>query len=241
MMPFGQKILVVDDAPMNILILKNILKGNYTLASAESGTEALEIIPEFRPDLILLDIMMPGMDGYEVCRKIREQEQYRFIKIIMVSAKTMIDDRLKGYQVGADDYITKPFDKKELEAKIRVFSQLKHEEELNQLKGNLLMLFSHETKTPLSIIIGLAAILHKKSELEDDSKRHVGTISEEAYDMLEFIVPYVVTDNNYNITEVNDKFFEQFGYTREEILGKSIKFLTSDLPKEEILQPKNNA
>jgi len=186
-MPLGQKILIVDDAPMNILILKKILQDKYTLASAESGKEALEIIPEFRPDLILLDIMMPGMDGYEVCRKIREEKPYRFIKIIMVSAKTMIDDRLKGYQVGADDYITKPFDKEELEAKIRVFSQLKHEEELNQLKGDLLMLFSHETKTPLSVIIGLAAILQKKSELNDDIKKHMGTISEKAYQLLEFM------------------------------------------------------
>ncbi len=182
-----RRILVVDDVPMNILILEKILQDKYALATAKSGEEALKIIPEFRPDLILLDIMMPGMDGYEVCRRIREAKQYRFIKIIMVSAKTMIDDRLKGYQVGADDYITKPFDKKELEAKVRVFSQLKHEEELNQLKGDLLILFSHETKTPLSVIIGLAEILQKSFVLSDEIKKHIGTISEKAYQLLEFI------------------------------------------------------
>jgi len=186
-MSLSQKILIVDDVPTNILILKKILQDKYILATADSGEEALKIIPQFRPDIILLDIMMPGIDGYEVCRKIREEKRYRFIKIIMVSAKTMVDDRLKGYEVGADDYITKPFDRKELEAKVLVFSQLKHEEELNQLKGDLLILFSHETKTPLSIIIGLAEVLQKNFELSDEIKKHIGTISEKAYQLLEFI------------------------------------------------------
>jgi len=186
-MPISQKILIVDDVSVNILMLKNILQKNYTLATASSGEEALRMVSEFRPDLILLDVMMPGIDGYEVCRRIREEKRYRFIKIIMVSAKTMIDDRLKGYRVGADDYITKPFDRKELEAKVRVFSKLKHEEELNQLKENLLILFSHETKTPLSVIIGLAEILQSMLTLKDEIKKHIGTILQQSYQLLDFI------------------------------------------------------
>lgn len=186
-MPLSQKILIVDDARINVLILKKLLQDKYIIETAESGEKALHIIPEFRPDLILLDIMMPGIDGYEVCRRVRKEPQYRFTKIILVSAKSLVDDRLQGYEAGADDYITKPFDKKELEAKVQVFSQLKHEEELNQLKGDLLLLFSHETKTPLSVIIGLSEILQKSYDLDDDLKGHLETISTKAYQLLEFI------------------------------------------------------
>ncbi len=186
-MPLNQKVLIVDDARMNVKLLKKVLQDEYLIETAASGEEALQIIPEFRPDLILLDIMMPGIDGYEVCRRVRKEPQYRFTKIILVSAKSLVDDRLQGYEAGADDYITKPFDRKELEAKVRVFSQLKHEEELNQLKGDLLLLFSHETKTPLSVIIGLSEILQKTYNLGDDPDRHLKTISNKANQLLEFI------------------------------------------------------
>ncbi len=185
-MSLSQKLLIVDDMRTNVLILKKLFQDKYTLATAESGEQALLIIPEFRPDIILLDILMPGMNGYEVCQRIRKEQQYRFIKIILVSAKTMIEDRLKGYRAGADDYIVKPFDNNELEAKVKIFSQLKHEEELNQLKGNLLTLFSHETKTPLSVIIGLTEILQKSYDLNGDEKKHIGTISKKAYQLVNF-------------------------------------------------------
>ncbi len=186
-MPLNQKILIVDDARINLELLKKLLEDRYIIETAESGEKALEIIPDFRPDLILLDIMMPGIDGYETCRRIRKEPQYRFIKIILVSAKALVEDRLQGYEAGADDYIIKPFDTKELKAKVKVFSQLKREEELNQLKGDLLILFSHETKTPLSVIIGLSEILQKSYDLEDDLKKHIETISQKAYQLLDFI------------------------------------------------------
>jgi len=127
------KILIVDDEPINISLLEDILKEeNYTVQSASSGEDALKILPEYEPDLILLDILMSGMNGYEVCKNIRANEQFRLIKIIMVSAMAMLKERLKGYEVGADDYITKPFKKEELLAKIRVVMRLKETEAANQ-------------------------------------------------------------------------------------------------------------
>lgn len=120
------KILIVDDDPMNIDILMDDLEDLYTLRSAESGEEALQIIPEFRPDLILLDIMMSGIDGYEVCRRIRADKQYNAIKIILISGRAMENERQKGYAVGADDYVTKPFEVEELVEKIRVLDELKN-------------------------------------------------------------------------------------------------------------------
>ncbi len=86
--------------------------------TVSTATDALKVAQEFRPDLIILDIMIPGMDGYEVCRQIRKSSSLRHTKIIMVSAKAMTSERLKGYQVGTDDYLSKPFDEEELLAKV---------------------------------------------------------------------------------------------------------------------------
>jgi len=127
------KILIVDDEPINISLLEDILREEqYEIRSASSGEEALKILPDFEPDLVLLDILMSGMDGYQVCEKIRSNEQFRLVKIIMVSAMAMLKERLKGYDVGADDYITKPFKKEELLAKIRVVMRLKETEAVNE-------------------------------------------------------------------------------------------------------------
>ena len=122
------KILIVDDDPMNIDILMDDLEDLYTLRSAESGEEALQIIPDFHPDLILLDIMMSGIDGYEVCRRIRADEKYNAIKIILISGRAMENERQKGYAVGADDYVTKPFEVEELVEKIRKLDDMKNDD-----------------------------------------------------------------------------------------------------------------
>jgi two-component system sensor histidine kinase/response regulator len=127
------KILTVDDDPNNITIIEELLDDNYELKTATSGEEALEIAQQFRPDIILLDIMMPGMNGYEVCRKLREHCTSEYTKIIMVSARAMVSERLEGYKSGADDYITKPFDGDELLAKIKLYMELKPAEEMNHI------------------------------------------------------------------------------------------------------------
>ncbi len=115
------KILIVDDNATNIAILEEVLAEHYSLKAAISGEECLAVAAEFRPDLILLDIMMPGIDGYETCRRIRANADLKNVRIILVSAQVMGSKRLKGYEVGADDYITKPFDTEELLTKIRVY------------------------------------------------------------------------------------------------------------------------
>ena len=82
----------------------------FTIASAATGEEALEVLPNFQPDLILLDIMMPGMDGYEVCRRVRGTREFSATKIVLVSALASNQDLERGFEAGADDYVTKPFD-----------------------------------------------------------------------------------------------------------------------------------
>ena len=160
------RILIVDDHPTNIVILQEILSDGHVLAVATSGEEALALAPDFQPALILLDIMMPGIDGYETCRRIRALPALRHTKIIMVSAKGMLSERLHGYEAGADDYITKPFEAEELLAKVRVYLQLKSVEEMDQLKADLLTLLQHEIRTPLNGIVTPVRMLMADEDLE---------------------------------------------------------------------------
>lgn len=163
-MKHENKILIVDDNPINLEVLEERLEG-YHLAMAESGEEALKLVPTFQPDLILLDIMMDGMDGYQVCRELRKNPAYKQIKIIMVSAKALLSERMEGYKVGADDYVTKPFDGHELLAKVKVYLRLKSVEEIDQIKSDLLKLLLHETNTPLNTIIAPAEMLKENENL----------------------------------------------------------------------------
>jgi len=143
------KILVVDDDPNNIAIVEELLDDNYDLRSATTGEQALEIAQDFQPDVILLDIMMPGMDGYEVCRRLREHNTLKHTKIMMVSARAMVSERLEGYKVGADDYITKPFDGDEFLAKVRVYLCLKYAEKRNQMWHEITITLIDELRAPV--------------------------------------------------------------------------------------------
>jgi CheY-like chemotaxis protein len=122
-MPEQPRILIVDDHPFNIELLEELLEDDYHVKTAVSGEEALSLAAHFVPDLILLDIMMPGMDGYETCRLIRATPTLCHTKIIMVSAKAMAEERAQGLEAGADDYITKPFEHSEFREKVRLSLQ----------------------------------------------------------------------------------------------------------------------
>jgi DNA-binding response OmpR family regulator len=102
-----------------------LLEEQYVLSTASSGQQCLEKIDQLKPDLVLLDIIMPGMDGYETCRRIKSDPRSESTHIILVSSKTSVELRLKGYEVGADDYITRPFEDDELLAKIKVQIRLR--------------------------------------------------------------------------------------------------------------------
>ncbi|RQH37043.1 response regulator [Okeania hirsuta] len=121
------KVLIVDDDLVNLEVLGNHLSNNnYSVNRADNGREALQILEKgFQPDLILLDIMMPGMTGFEVCQKIREKLSPNELPIIFLTAKNQISDLVRGYNVGANDFITKPFSKGELLARIKTHISLK--------------------------------------------------------------------------------------------------------------------
>jgi class 3 adenylate cyclase len=114
------KILVVDDTPANVKLLAGVLEASdYDVCVAYSGREALEQVAKNQPDLILLDIVMPDLDGYEVCRRIREDATTALVPVVMVTALDPEEERIKGIEAGADDFLTKPINRMELMARVR--------------------------------------------------------------------------------------------------------------------------
>ena len=117
--------LVVDDAPLNLDLISTILKSQFCrLHSAESGSEALVLAKELQPDLILLDVMMPGMDGYEVCEALKQDPLTREIPILFISCRGGVEDIARGLEAGALDYISKPFEPLELLARVKTHLEL---------------------------------------------------------------------------------------------------------------------
>lgn len=121
------KILAVDDNPLNIELLEAyLLKDGYEVIVANNGVEALEQVKNQKPDLVLLDIMMPELDGYEVCKTLKNDPEYRFIPIIMLTALHDIKDKVKGIEAGADDFISKPFNHLELMTRVKSLLRIKY-------------------------------------------------------------------------------------------------------------------
>lgn len=116
----SKKILIADDEPSIVAAVEFLLQRHgYEVHVARNGEEALELVEAHRPDLVLLDVMMPRKSGYEVCMRMREREDWRHIKIIMLSAKGRDVEVTKGLSMGADVYVTKPFSTRELVSKIK--------------------------------------------------------------------------------------------------------------------------
>jgi len=116
----NSRILLIEDGPVNIQALSAILKEQgYQISVATSGQQGLDLLTRLRPDLILLDVMMPGIDGFETCRRIKASSAWRDIPIIFLTARTETADIVRGFEVGAVDYVAKPFNAHELLARVR--------------------------------------------------------------------------------------------------------------------------
>ena len=132
------KVLIVDDAPSVAQFTGQVLKKEFQIQIAATGEEAWAMLQTDQPDILLLDVIMPGIDGIELCKQIRADKNLAFIKIIMISSKTNLEERMQGYDAGADDYLGKPFKKEELLAKVHVFYRLKMvEDQLREMNEKL--------------------------------------------------------------------------------------------------------
>ncbi len=132
------RVLIVDDAAFNLGVLAETLRAEYELDLAASGAQALAHVVDRPPDLILLDILMPDMDGYEVCRRLKASERTRGIPVIFVSALHEVQDKSRGFALGAVDYITKPFQVAEVRARVRTHLEIaRYKRELEQQNREL--------------------------------------------------------------------------------------------------------
>lgn len=137
-MNYHSTILIVDDQLSAREVLRGLLFGQgYQLVLASNGPEALSKAAELTPDLILLDVMMPGMDGFEVCERLRANPELAEVPIIMITALDDYDSRLRGFKAGADDFVSKPFDDLELEARVRTITQLNRYRHLHKERAKV--------------------------------------------------------------------------------------------------------
>ncbi|MBF0119903.1 MAG: response regulator [Desulfobacterales bacterium] len=191
-------ILIVDDTEENIDVLSELLGDDYEVSVATDGETALQAVYDNHPDLILLDIMMPGMDGYEVCKKLKTNPATQDIPIIFVTAMSEVNDETKGLELGAIDYITKPISPSIVKARIKNHLELKLvREELKKqneiLKENLRLredmeqVSRHDLKTPLNAVISIPKILIKGGDLSSNQKEMLLMLEESGYRMLEIV------------------------------------------------------
>lgn len=135
----SSKLLIVDDEPLNLNVLVELFKAEFKLAVAKNGDQALQRVADTpAPDLILLDIMMPGMDGYEVCRRLKADEKTHDIPVIFVTAMGEVQDETKGLELGAVDYITKPISPPIVKARVKNHLELKHARDFMKNQNEIL-------------------------------------------------------------------------------------------------------
>ncbi len=197
----NSKILLVDDIAKNLQLLGTILQEHgFQVAIAKSGLQALSIVENKPPDLILLDISMPEMDGYEVCRRLKENSDTKEIPIIFLTAKTEVEDIVKGFEAGGVDYITKPFNPKELLKRVITHLELKYSREsLKQLNGQLtnanldkdkfLSVISHDLRSPFHGLLGIAQIVKENFEVlpKEEIKEYFDLLNEGLHNQFRFL------------------------------------------------------
>lgn len=229
-----QRILVVDDTVANIKILSELLRGEYNVSVATNGIDALELAgAENKPDLILLDIMMPGMDGYEVCKKLKESSNTANIPVLFVTAKGDIDDETKGLAMGAVDYIVKPISPPKVLARIKTHLTLKHSrEELEKqneilqenlkLREDVEMITRHDIRSPLMIAINYPEMLKEYDNITDEQKMMLDDVITASYRILEMVDNsldlYKMEKGLYQLKSVEVDLLATFRQVRAEVM-----------------------
>jgi PAS domain S-box-containing protein len=231
------KILIIDDNKDNILSIKaniKIYRSQYHILTALSGKEGINIAKTEKPDTILLDIIMPEMDGYEVCKQLKQDVVTKYIPIIFLTAvKISTNDKIAGLKLGAEVYLTKPVEPGELIAQIDVMLRIKKAgDQLRSDKVNLNKLVEIKTKNLTEAYTKIQREINERKEMDDtlkNSEERLKIIFESAPDAI------YLTDFKGTFLDGNKTAEDILGYQKEELIGKS--FLTFKiLPAKELLK-----
>lgn len=199
-------LLIVDDNPTNLELLLDTLKDSgFKVLVARDGPSTFQRLEHALPDLILLDVLMPGMNGFEVCRKLKENKATRDIPVIFMTSLDDTNNKIRGFQVGAVDYVTKPFQQEEVMARItthlilrRLQQHLRQKnaelaranaelEERNQELDTFAQTVAHELKNPLGLVMGFAEIIAKEGSLPEDLRKLLEVIAKSGRKMRSII------------------------------------------------------
>ena len=213
-------ILVVDDDPINLSVVRDCLvEYDYTILVAEDGESSIQRAVYARPDLILLDVMMPGIDGYETCRRLKSLENTQAIPIIFMTALADTGHKVKGLEVGAVDYVTKPFQRKELLARIAVHLQIRDLTRKLQEAKELLESRVEERTAELARTIDALHVEIMERKRGEQERARLATAIEQAAEAI------FMADTTWHFTYVNPAFERMSGYSKGEILGRDTLIL----------------
>ncbi len=199
-------ILIVDDKPTNIKLVEEYLASHdFNTIVARDGEMGLKRAKFSRPDLILLDVMMPDMNGFEVCRRLKADQETKSIPVIFMTVKDQVEDKIEGFKAGGVDYITKPVQKEDVLVRVRTHLKLREQqqrlqqqaleldcarqiaEQANRAKSQFMANMSHELRTPLNAILGFSQLMLRDPNITDGQRENLGTINRSGTRLLSLI------------------------------------------------------
>lgn len=232
------KILIVEDAIVTVKLLRQLFRSKaYDTLEAYDGEEGLEKVKAYGPDLIILDMMMPKLDGWEVCKRLKEDDDTKHIPIVMLTGKSEVSDKIKGLDMGADDYMAKPFHAKELLAVVRsrlakkaAKEQLVQEEKLSALE-RMMDEVSHEILNPLVSAGGFARRVYQSLPEGSQNKKYMEIILENVA-VLEKMVKGLAESNRATVSYMEASNIN-------EIIIDTLKMLDEEIRKNDIVVETN--
>jgi signal transduction histidine kinase len=221
-------VLVIDDSLVNLAFLGDILeKNHFDIVLANSGERGLAIAKQAHPDIVLLDVVMPGWDGYETCERIKQDSELEKIPVLFLSALGTTENKVRALQAGGVDYISKPFQKEELLARVRTHVELAHlrknlerevanktesiqslfealqlayekAQQASILKSQFLRNISHEFRTPMNIVLGMIEMLLEETELTEEQRHYAEAAMNAAKQLMEILINMLNFSQQFN-------------------------------------------